>query len=46
MTPRILPALLADPDRDKARRVMEAMVQMVKIDIATLEDAIHAVGNA
>jgi predicted 3-demethylubiquinone-9 3-methyltransferase (glyoxalase superfamily) len=27
---------LADPDRAKARRVMAAMLQMVKIDIAGL----------
>lgn len=39
VTPRILPRLLADPDRAKAKRVMEAMVQMVKIDVAAIEAA-------
>ncbi len=39
ITPRILPTLLADPDREKARRVMEAMVQMKKLNIAALEAA-------
>ncbi len=39
VTPRILPQLLADPDRAKAKRVMEAMVEMVKIDVATIEAA-------
>ncbi len=39
VTPRILPQLLADPDRAKAKRVMEAMVEMVKIDVAIIEAA-------
>ena len=39
VTPRILPQLLADPDREKAKRVMEAMVGMVKIDVAGIEAA-------
>ncbi|MDN5787829.1 VOC family protein [Pseudorhodobacter sp.] len=43
VTPRILPQLLADPDRAKAQRVMEAMVQMIKIDVAAIEAA--AKGN-
>jgi predicted 3-demethylubiquinone-9 3-methyltransferase (glyoxalase superfamily) len=37
--PSALPQLLGDPDPDKARRVMEAMLQMKKIDIAALERA-------
>jgi predicted 3-demethylubiquinone-9 3-methyltransferase (glyoxalase superfamily) len=37
--PRRLNELLADPDKAKARRVMEAMLQMVKIDVAELERA-------
>ena len=37
--PRALPELLGDPDRDKARRVMEAMLKMRKIDIDGLERA-------
>ena len=39
VTPRILPQLLADPDRAKAKRVMEAMGQMVKIDVAAIKAA-------
>lgn len=39
VVPRILPHLLSDPDRAKAKRVMEAMVQMVKIDVAAIEAA-------
>lgn len=39
VTPRILPRYLADPDRAKARRVMEAMIRMVRIDVATIEAA-------
>ena len=31
--------MMADPDRDKARRVAEAMMKMVKLDIAALEAA-------
>jgi predicted 3-demethylubiquinone-9 3-methyltransferase (glyoxalase superfamily) len=37
--PTALPKLLGDPDREKAKRVMQAMMQMKKIDIATLERA-------
>jgi predicted 3-demethylubiquinone-9 3-methyltransferase (glyoxalase superfamily) len=39
VTPRALIELLADPDEAKAARVMRAMMQMVKIDIAALEAA-------
>lgn len=39
--PTALPALLSDPDPEKARRATEAMFQMRKLDIATLEKA-HA----
>lgn len=39
VTPRILLRLLADSDREKARRVMEAMMGMVKIDVAGIEAA-------
>jgi hypothetical protein len=31
--------LLRDPDPHRARRAMEAMTKMVKIDIATIERA-------
>jgi predicted 3-demethylubiquinone-9 3-methyltransferase (glyoxalase superfamily) len=37
--PSALPKLLGDPDRDKANRVMQAMLKMVKIDVAKLEEA-------
>jgi predicted 3-demethylubiquinone-9 3-methyltransferase (glyoxalase superfamily) len=39
IVPRILPELLSDPDREKANRVMAAMLQMTKIEIAPLEAA-------
>jgi predicted 3-demethylubiquinone-9 3-methyltransferase (glyoxalase superfamily) len=39
IVPRRLPELLSDPDTAKAKRVMEAMMQMVKIDIAKIEAA-------
>ena len=39
VVPRALPKLLSDPDPAKAQRVMQAMLQMVKIDIAALERA-------
>jgi len=37
--PTILPKLLAQKGREKAKKVMPAMLQMKKIDIATLERA-------
>jgi predicted 3-demethylubiquinone-9 3-methyltransferase (glyoxalase superfamily) len=37
--PRVLGEMMADPDRDKARRAAEAMMKMVKLDIATLQAA-------
>lgn len=45
VVPRILPRLLADPDRAKAGRVMNAMVQMVKIDVAAIEAAATGTAN-
>jgi predicted 3-demethylubiquinone-9 3-methyltransferase (glyoxalase superfamily) len=39
ITPSMLPKLLADPDPAKAQRVFTAMMDMVKIDVATLEKA-------
>lgn len=39
IVPEVLPRLLGDPDRAAAGRVMEAMMGMVKIDIAALEAA-------
>jgi predicted 3-demethylubiquinone-9 3-methyltransferase (glyoxalase superfamily) len=37
--PSALPKLMSDPDREKANRVMQAMLQMKKIDVAKLEQA-------
>jgi predicted 3-demethylubiquinone-9 3-methyltransferase (glyoxalase superfamily) len=39
ITPRQLNEGIADPDRDAARRVFEAMMTMRKIDVATIEAA-------
>ena len=39
VVPTALNRLLADPDKKKAQRVMQAMLQMKKIDIATLQRA-------
>jgi predicted 3-demethylubiquinone-9 3-methyltransferase (glyoxalase superfamily) len=39
VTPTRLPELIADPDPQKAKRVMEAMMTMKKIDIPRLEQA-------
>jgi len=39
VTPRILMQLISDPDREKGRRVTEAMLKMTKIIIADLEAA-------
>jgi predicted 3-demethylubiquinone-9 3-methyltransferase (glyoxalase superfamily) len=40
--PQALLDLLADPDREKAQRVMAAMLQMGKIEVAELERAAAA----
>ena len=42
VTPTRLMELIKDPDQDRARRAMEAMMNMVKIDIAELERAVNA----
>jgi predicted 3-demethylubiquinone-9 3-methyltransferase (glyoxalase superfamily) len=39
IVPSALPRLLSDPDPKKAGRVMQAMLQMKKIDVAKLEAA-------
>ena len=41
VTPSILPKLITDPNRKKAERAFEAMLQMKKLDIAALKRA-HA----
>ena len=42
IVPTMLPKLLTDPDRAKADRVMAAMMQMIKLDVATLQKAADA----
>jgi len=39
IVPTVLPELLGDPDREKSQRVMEAMLNMKKIEIDVLERA-------
>jgi len=39
IVPSALSELMSDPDREKSKRVMEAMLQMTKIDIAKLRAA-------
>ena len=41
IVPRVLPRLLNDPDAEKSRRVMEALLKMKKLDVAELKRA-HA----
>jgi predicted 3-demethylubiquinone-9 3-methyltransferase (glyoxalase superfamily) len=43
IVPKRLVELLNDPDTDRARRVQEAMMQMVKIDIAAIERAAEGI---
>jgi predicted 3-demethylubiquinone-9 3-methyltransferase (glyoxalase superfamily) len=42
IVPKRLPELLGNPDPEKSKRVMQAMLKMVKIDIAGLEAAAEA----
>jgi predicted 3-demethylubiquinone-9 3-methyltransferase (glyoxalase superfamily) len=39
IVPRVLPAMLTDPNHKKSGRAMKAMLKMKKIDIAALERA-------
>lgn len=39
IVPAILPELLSNKDKEKSKRVMNALLQMKKIDLATLEKA-------
>jgi predicted 3-demethylubiquinone-9 3-methyltransferase (glyoxalase superfamily) len=39
ITPTILPQMLASKDAKKAESVMQAMMKMIKLDIATLQQA-------
>lgn len=40
IVPRRLTELMSDPDRERAKRAMEAMMEMGKIDIAALDRAV------
>jgi predicted 3-demethylubiquinone-9 3-methyltransferase (glyoxalase superfamily) len=42
IVPERLNELMADPDPERARRATEAMLQMVKLDVAALEAAADA----
>ena len=39
VVPDVLPRLLKDPDPRKSQRVMQALMQMTKLDIARLQEA-------
>lgn len=39
IVPEALPRMLKDKDPEKSKRVMEAMMQMIKLDVDTLERA-------
>ena len=39
IVPRVLSEMIADGDRERAKRVAEVMLGMVKIDVAALEKA-------
>jgi len=41
VVPTIVGKMMQDPDRERSNRVMAAIMQMVKLDIATLEAAYH-----
>lgn len=43
IVPKALFTLLNDPDKVKAKNVMNAMLKMVKIDVKALEEAYHQV---
>jgi predicted 3-demethylubiquinone-9 3-methyltransferase (glyoxalase superfamily) len=44
IVPTILPQMLSDPDPQKAKRVMEAMMKMKKIEIPALKKAYEGSG--
>lgn len=43
ITPKRLMELTTDPDRDTAKRAMESMLTMKKIDIAMIESAVRKI---
>jgi predicted 3-demethylubiquinone-9 3-methyltransferase (glyoxalase superfamily) len=46
VTPLVLGEMLSDPDEDKRRRVMEAFLQMKKLDLAAIEQAFNGSDQA
>ncbi|MEY9325327.1 VOC family protein [Sinorhizobium fredii] len=44
VAPHVLGEMISSPDRDRAKRTAEAMLKMVKLDIATLERAFDGAG--
>ena len=44
IVPTVLLSMMADPDRAKAKRATDAMLKMVKLDIATLQAAYAGAG--
>lgn len=45
IVPRIMNDLMQDKDPEKTKRVMDAMLKMVKLDIQKLKDAYNATGT-
>ena len=45
IVPTILQEMISDPDPEKARRAMEAMLGMVRLDIAGLKRAFNGKAN-
>ena len=46
IVPEVLLQLVSDPDRERAQRVMAAMMKMGKIEIAELERAAEGAATA
>jgi predicted 3-demethylubiquinone-9 3-methyltransferase (glyoxalase superfamily) len=46
VVPRVLPELVSGQDQPKINRVMQAMMGMSKIDIATLQQAANGGGRS
>jgi predicted 3-demethylubiquinone-9 3-methyltransferase (glyoxalase superfamily) len=46
IVPKQLGRMMADPDKTRAKRVGEAMMKMIKLDVAALERAYDGVGLA
>jgi predicted 3-demethylubiquinone-9 3-methyltransferase (glyoxalase superfamily) len=46
ITPTVMSKMMADPDRAKAKRATDAMMKMVKFDIAALQAAFAGTAEA